>query len=66
MDFFSELMLSLIVMGLVCCFLYGGYQVFLFLTKGIKRKELSYLETMILIILAIILGNMFMSLAIKG
>ncbi len=66
MDFFSELMLSLIVMGLVCCFLYGGYQVFLFLIKGIKRKEFSYLETMILIILAIILGNMFMSLAIKG
>ena len=65
-SFFGELMLTLLVMGFGCFLLYGSYQVFFFLAKGVKRKELSSLEVIVLVILAVILGNMVMSLAIKG
>lgn len=66
MGFFSELLLTVLVMGLTYGVLYGGYRALKVVSGRRQDKKLGHIEAIVLIVLAVVIGNMIMSLAVKG
>ncbi|MCO8162035.1 hypothetical protein NJC38_07675 [Pseudomonas sp. 21LCFQ010] len=66
MGFFSELLLTLLVMGLTYGVLYGGCRALKVVTGRRQDKKLGNIEAIVLIVLAVVIGNMIISLAVKG